>query len=81
MRTSISQKISLALPAHYDAAHYESVLRSYPSNEWFLPTNKENEGYTICSELHTRGVISMQRIPKWVCGRFKGISVYFKYTL
>lgn len=58
--------------------HYLSVLRTMPQNEWFAPTNRDNEEFTICAWFASRGLICEKKIPKFLNGSYLGVkSLYF----
>lgn len=62
-----------------DAKHYLSVLFQFPEGEWFTPTNKHDEAYTICKDLADVHLLSVKRVPIWRNGSFHGIAIYFLY--
>ncbi len=51
------------LPEYYDASHYLYILFKHPENEWFEPTNAQDEYYSICDQLARLNIICTQKIP------------------
>lgn len=65
---------------HLYADYWLTELYTFPENEWFAPTNKSVEHYSICDSLSRLNLICKKVIPHWVNGSFKGNHVYFKYN-
>jgi len=62
--------------------YYTESLFRHLEGVWFEPTNREgsnNDDYTVCSELHSVGLIACKRVPIWVNGSHKGNRVAFLY--
>lgn len=57
--------------------HYLEVLSTMPENEWFAPTNKNEEHFTICHWFASRGMICKKDIPLFSDGSYKGMKHYF----
>ena len=60
--------------------HYLSVLKLHPQNEWFMPTNKENEAHKICCWFASRGIICKKQIPLFTSGAYRGMADYFLWN-
>lgn len=48
--------------------------------EWFAPTNKRDDEYSLAQALHTIGLLDMRRTSKHRAGCFRGHRVEFKQS-
>lgn len=73
-----------SLGGDFDIKYYLTILFSYPENEWFCPSNGDNDrnqsGFTICDHLSIAGVIAKRSVPRWSNGSFKGARIEFMYN-
>ena len=69
-----------AFPDDFDIEYYIEILTKNPENQWFYPTNKIEENYTICRELAAMGIIAEKKIPKWHDNSFRGFRHEFYYN-
>jgi hypothetical protein len=60
--------------------HYLSVLRTFPQNEWFLPTNENQEQFTICYWFASRGMICEKKVPLFKDGSYLGMKKYYLWN-
>jgi hypothetical protein len=60
--------------------HYLSVLETFPQNEWFAPTDKNNDEFTICYWFASRGMICEKRIPNFHNGSYVGLTKYYLWN-
>lgn len=56
---------------------WQEKVKSLPKNQWFTPTNKDDENYTVCIDMAYHGWISKMVEPIWHNGSFKGTKVSF----
>jgi len=80
MAYTIEERFDKIFPADYDREHYMDALFKYPENEWFLPTNKDGDDYSICNQLQSVHLICVRHTPIWNNGSFKGMRFEFKYN-
>lgn len=62
--------------------YYTESLFRHLEGVWFEPNNRtgsNNDDYTVCSEMHSVGLIACKRVPIWVNGSHKGNRVAFLY--
>lgn len=48
--------------------------------DWFAPTNKRDDEYSLAQALHKIGLLDMRRISKHRAGCFRGYRVEFKQS-
>ena len=77
---NIYQAAKKLFPSGLDLNHYFTLLFEHPEGEWFAPTNRGSEAYSICDQLAWRHLISWRRIPVWHNGSFMGIKTEFYYN-
>jgi len=64
-----------------DKPQYIEALSIFKENEWFSPTNKNDERYSKCEYLYTCGLIAKKILPIWNNGSFIGNKIMFMYNL
>lgn len=52
-------------------------VKNLPKNEWFSPSNSNDESFTICTEIHYHGWCSKKIEPLWSNGSYQGNKIYF----
>ena len=62
-----------------DATYHFEQLKKFVAGEWFLPTNKDGNDFSICADLFEWGLIERKIEQIVIDGRFKGTRIYFKY--
>ena len=60
--------------------HYLNILQTIPQNEWFFPTNKEDEKYTILNWFASRGLICEKKIPNFSKGSYYGMRNFYYWN-
>jgi hypothetical protein len=60
--------------------HYLSVLRTFPQNIWFLPTDEKNDEFTICYWFASRGMICKKDVPLFNNGSYAGMKKYYLWN-
>ncbi len=78
--TKIFQAAKKRLPADNDIDLLIIRLFAFPENQWFSPTNKQNEEYTICKVLADAGLIVAKQVPDWSSASFHGFKISFLYN-
>lgn len=79
--TSIYQVAKRIMPETHDCKHYIEVLfKQSKEKEWFEPTNREDEAFSICYELNLMGLIAKRTIPLWNNSSFRGFKVQYLFV-
>ena len=78
--TKIYDASMKAFPPSFDVEYYLEILFKQKEKEWFTPTNKNDDAYTICRELAMIGIIAERKIPQWSSGMFRGFHIEFLYV-
>lgn len=61
--------------------YYLEILFKHPENQWFAPTNKKDEAFTICRQLAQEfHLIAVRSVPIWRNGSFKSCNYEFFYS-
>jgi hypothetical protein len=60
--------------------YYLSVLRTFPQNVWFLPTDEKNDEFTICYWFASRGMICEKKVPLFKDGSYLGMKKYYLWN-
>lgn len=61
------------------AAYYAEVLAMFKEGEWVMPTNRNDECFSVFKQLHELHLVAKQTVPVWNEGHCKGVAIYFKY--
>lgn len=78
-KTPLEYAAQRVLPEYVDVNYHLEILNTFPEGEWFQPTNKNQECYSICSLLEDFGLIECKRQPMWHDGSRRGCKVFFRY--
>jgi hypothetical protein len=60
--------------------HYLNILYSLPENEWFLPSNKNNEEREVCWWFASHGLICKKHIPIFRDGSYVGMKEWYYWN-
>lgn len=77
--TALEQAAKRVLPEYIDVDYHIEILNTFPEGEWFAPTNKNDEAFTVCALLEDSGLIELKRQPIWHDGSRRGCRVFFRY--
>lgn len=72
-------KLKEVMQKYSPLSDYYGILTKYPEGEWFDPTNKDSEDYSVCSYLQKWHLIEKRTEPIWSEDSFKGQRIFFRY--
>jgi len=78
--TKIYQSAIKIFPDYFDMEHYCEVLFKHTENEWFIPTNKDEQAFQVCEELSALGLICKKTTPVFSSGAYRGKLTEFLYS-
>lgn len=77
--TKLYQAAKKLFPDNYDVNYYVESLYKFPEGEWFEPTNREGEDFTMCRELADIHLVQLKITPNWVNDSFRGVRTQIMY--
>jgi len=80
INTKIYQSAIKIFPDYFDMEHYCDILFKHKENEWFIPTNKEEQAFQICKEMSSLGLICEKSTPVFYSGSYRGKRTEFLYS-
>lgn len=78
--TPIYQRAQSVLPDYYDLDFQFGLLFKFPENEWFDPSNREDESFSVCEEFSRLNFICKRVTPIWNNSSFYGQRISFMYN-